>query len=332
MWCSDRVFSYMGKLWWVDLSQGLLSCDPLSTEPQLSFVPFPNLRPTRHLGQHRIRRDPSSQRCVDLSDGKLRYVVLTTRCRVPRIRFWTLADVEAAGKWTQDYELSCGDIWKDHSFNQIGLPYQVPVFALIHPTDPQMVYFFQRGLLFSFDLRRKTVIECFSNDIGLDEPSSSSSFILPWKLPSSFKVSPVSLFREQSYSPFDRLATSFGEACDNAIVDMEFHRFISMALADLNKGVTEETKKFRESESLYLCYFDDEADDTVEYAHLNFTAESASRNVTVFAELTRKVDGQSSWTLSLCKILTKSFHDDAALFIGPTVHELNIAKHLRWGQ
>lgn len=57
-----------------------------------------------------------------------------------------------------------------------------------------------------------------------------------------------------------------------------------------------------------MCYFDDEADDTVEYAHLNFRAQSESRNVTVFAELTRKVDVHSSWTLSLCKILTKSSH------------------------
>ncbi|KAK3128873.1 hypothetical protein QOZ80_6BG0467550 [Eleusine coracana subsp. coracana] len=274
-WRTDRAFSYTGKLLWADLTQGLLVCDPSSTDAHLRFLPFPNLK--RMPGQQRqlAKRDPSChQRCVDLSDGKLRYLELTTMpYHVPRIRYWTLNDLDA-GKLTQDHEFSCRDIWDDSSFHKTGFPNHVPVFAVIHPTDPQVLYFFLRGTLFSFDLRAKTVMECFSNHIGLDEPepSSSSNFVLAWKIPPSLKVSIGSLYRKQSHSPFDRVAASFSDACDNALLDMEIEQFTKIALDELNKDITEKMKKFTESESLYLCYFDDEVDTAVEYAHLNFSA------------------------------------------------------------
>ncbi|GJN00142.1 hypothetical protein PR202_ga17306 [Eleusine coracana subsp. coracana] len=166
-WRTDRAFSYTSKLVWADLTQGLLVCDPSSTDPHLHFLPFPNLKMMPGQQRQLAKRDPSHQRCIDLSDGKLRYLELTTMpYHVPRIRYWTLNDLDA-GKWT-------------------GI-------TIIHPTDPQVLYFFLRGTLFSFDLRAKTVMECFSSDIGLDEPepSSSSNFVLAWKIPPSLKVSTV---------------------------------------------------------------------------------------------------------------------------------------------
>uniref|UniRef100_A0A0A8Z1P6 DUF1618 domain-containing protein n=1 Tax=Arundo donax TaxID=35708 RepID=A0A0A8Z1P6_ARUDO len=306
-WCTDRVLFYMGKLWWADLSQGLLASDPLSAKPDLDFVPFPNVRPTMMSGR-RVPRDPSSQRCVGLSGGKVRYVVITTRALVPKIKLWTLANPETS-EWTLDYELSLKDIWDDPSYDETGLPNYVPVFALFHPNNPQVVYFFQREHLFGFNLRIKTVTECQPNDIGIDDASYNS--VLAWEVPPSLVISSGPLSGEESQSPsaFDRIAASFSDACDRAIVDMEFRQFTRIALADLNKDITEEKRIFSVSECLSLCYFDDEANTKkIEYAHLNFCAQSGSKKFIVFAELAKDVDGCNSWTLTSCEVLTKNFH------------------------
>jgi hypothetical protein len=45
-WRTDRVLCLDGKIWWINLSQGILSCDPRSPAGSiLRSVPFPNLRP-----------------------------------------------------------------------------------------------------------------------------------------------------------------------------------------------------------------------------------------------------------------------------------------------
>jgi hypothetical protein len=167
----------MGMLWWVDLSQGLLACDPFAAEPDLRFVPFPNVRMRVRLllpGQ-RPRRD----RCVGLSDGKLRYVVLTTRASVPKIKLWALADPKA-GKWTLDYELSCKNIWDDRNYNRIGLLNRVPTLALVHPIDPQVVFLFERWHLYGFNMRAKTLTDCAN--LGIDKKEASPTFALAWQL------------------------------------------------------------------------------------------------------------------------------------------------------
>jgi hypothetical protein len=69
-WSSATVFSHDGKLWWVDLRHGILSCDPFADDdPQaVLFVPFPD-------GAAALLRrggDISKHRCVNLSDGKQR--------------------------------------------------------------------------------------------------------------------------------------------------------------------------------------------------------------------------------------------------------------------
>ena len=191
-WCTDHVLSCDGRIWLIDLSQGLFSCDPrlpADISQGLHFVPFPNLRQrTSTLFGPRIRRDPSTQRSIHLSDGKLRYVVITTRARVPKIKLWTLADPESHGKWTLDYEVSFEDLWADRNYERTGLPNTVPVFALVHPDDPCVVYFAQEERLFSFNLRMKMVTECAANDIGIEE--ASSAILLAWKLPPLLKISP----------------------------------------------------------------------------------------------------------------------------------------------
>ncbi|KAL6627125.1 hypothetical protein ACP70R_030851 [Stipagrostis hirtigluma subsp. patula] len=219
-WCSDRALSYMGKLWWVDLSQGLLACDPSPAQPDLHFVRFPNARPPTTLAAPRVPIDPRSERCVALSAGKLRYTVLTTGGIVPRIKLWTLADPDA-GEWTLDHKLSFRrDIWSSRSYGQTGLLNRVPALGLVHPGKPQVVYIFEREHLYGFDMRVKEFTEGTLAEISRDE--ASSAFLLAWELPPSLQVSGPVPTEDLRSRAFDRLAAAFGDACDAAITAMEF--------------------------------------------------------------------------------------------------------------
>lgn len=87
-----------------------------------------------------------------------------------------------------DHEVSFEDIWTDPNYNSMGLPDAMSIFALVHPNDLHIVYFFQKERLFGFNLQMKTVTDCQPNDIDTDE--ASSGFLLPWVLPKSLEISP----------------------------------------------------------------------------------------------------------------------------------------------
>lgn len=42
-WFGEGVISHDGMLWWVDLSYGILACDPFADEPELRYVPLPGV-------------------------------------------------------------------------------------------------------------------------------------------------------------------------------------------------------------------------------------------------------------------------------------------------
>ncbi|CAL4966188.1 unnamed protein product [Urochloa decumbens] len=305
-WRTDHVLSFHGKIWWVDLSQGLVSCDPrlpADISHSQHFVPFPDLRPSRIVLGPRVRRDPTTQRSVHLSDGKLRYVLITTGASVPKIKMWSLAHPERLySEWTLDYEASFEDIWADNKYAKAGLPDTVPVVALVHPDDPFLVYFAQEERLFGFNLRMKTFTAIVPNDIGVDE--ASSGILLPWKLPPLLKVSPGP---SPSTSAFDRLASSFCEAFDRELMDMEFHQFTRTAIAYLNKDIAKEENRLKVSDLLSICYFDDGVNgQSKQYAHINFNAHTGSKRVLVFAELAKTIEGRDPWTLNSCKKLNKN--------------------------
>ncbi|CAO2199706.1 unnamed protein product [Urochloa humidicola] len=313
-WRTDRVLSLDGKIWWVDLSQGLVSCDPrlpADISQQLHFVPFPNLRPSSNFFGRRVRRDPTTQRSVHISDGKLWYVVITTRARVPKIKLWTLAHPERLyDGWTLDYEASLEDIWADKKYARTGMPDTVPVVALLDPIDPFVVYFAHEERLFGFNLRMKSLTEIAPIGIGVHE--ASSGMLLPWKVPPLLKVSPGP---SPSTSAFDRLASSFCDAFDRELMDMEFHQFTRTAIAYLNNDISKEENKLKVSDLVSICYFDDGVDgQSKEYAHINFNAHNGSKKVLVFAELAKAVEGSDPWALNSCKKLKKNsnggLHDE----------------------
>ncbi|BAD81640.1 hypothetical protein [Oryza sativa Japonica Group] len=151
IWRCFDVGSYAGKLYWVDTAAGLLFCDPFVDEPHMEYVPLPRVElPPEHDEDchgcdYCAERAFVSRRCVRLSDGKFR---------------------EAGTKvWTLEYAVSFADLWASESYKAAGLPEKAPVLALVHPKNPDVVYFFvedqlvgEENLRLSFSRERKTSV------------------------------------------------------------------------------------------------------------------------------------------------------------------------------
>jgi hypothetical protein len=103
---SNGVLSHAGRLWWVDLSWCLLTCDPFADAPVLSLVPLPEGKALKHLEAVLLDK----YRCVGVSGGKLRFVDMygnISTSGAQRISVWTLADPDST-EWTLEYEATLG--------------------------------------------------------------------------------------------------------------------------------------------------------------------------------------------------------------------------------
>jgi hypothetical protein len=97
MLAPNGVVSYHGRVWWVDLSWCLLTCDPFADAPVLTVVPLP---PGKALKCREAWGELDKYRCVRVSAGKLRFVDMYRSSRGPaQISVWTLADPDST-EWT----------------------------------------------------------------------------------------------------------------------------------------------------------------------------------------------------------------------------------------
>ncbi|KAM0821238.1 hypothetical protein ACQ4PT_009458 [Festuca glaucescens] len=181
-WAATCVLSHHGRLWWVDLSWGIITCDPFADELVLGFIPFP---PDRVLKCREAWGVTDQYRCVGVSDGKLRFVdtYMGKRRARPTVSVWTLADPDST-EWTLEHEATFTEIWADQSYKATRLPKNIPTLALVHPKNPDVVYFFLEEHLFGVDVRARKVVECEA--YGLVAPPScciATCFVRAWELP-----------------------------------------------------------------------------------------------------------------------------------------------------
>uniref|UniRef100_A0ACD5VFL3 Uncharacterized protein n=1 Tax=Avena sativa TaxID=4498 RepID=A0ACD5VFL3_AVESA len=175
------VVSYHGRLWWVDLTWCLLSCDPFEDTPVLRVVPLP---PGKALRCREAWGVLDKYRCVRVSGGKLRFVDMYRSSRGPaQISVWTLTDPDST-EWTLEYEATFTEICNDASYKATGLPRKIPVLTLIHPTNPDVVYFFLDEHLFGVDVRARKVLECEAYElVALSSQDVATRFVHAWQPP-----------------------------------------------------------------------------------------------------------------------------------------------------
>ncbi|CAM0879665.1 unnamed protein product [Alopecurus aequalis] len=185
-----HVLSCSGRLWWVDLSWGLLTCDPFADEPVLTAVHLPE---GKALNSGEPRGELDKYRCVGVSAGKLRFID-TFRNRnncggATQISVWTLADhPEESWSWSLEYEATFAEICADPSYKATGLRRKIPAIVMIHPNNPDVVYFVLDRHLVGINVRARKVVECEVYQLPqppIDQLKEhvAGRYLHPWKLP-----------------------------------------------------------------------------------------------------------------------------------------------------
>ncbi|KAJ1259129.1 hypothetical protein BS78_10G130000 [Paspalum vaginatum] len=165
---------------------------PLHVRPALDVETYP----VGHKAE--LPRDIESRRMVRVSQGKLRFVeVARARAQRPAdtlVVVWTLVfGASGVACWKQQCATSLARIWASDSYRATGLPTQVPVLALLHPSNPNVVYFFLQQHLFGVDVSQSMVVDYVRRPCRLVEvvaghkrpPPISWRYVLPWELPCS---------------------------------------------------------------------------------------------------------------------------------------------------
>jgi hypothetical protein len=210
---SQQSHSHLGhqqqRLWWIDVSWGLLTCLPCEDEPQLQFVPLPGYKKLPFC----TKEDRQKYRCCAVSDGALRFAEIATPAKpsvvvrrlkrpvlrhghrmVPWIGIHTCYQMESGPwSWRLEHEVSFDDIWSHRTYKALRLPNRVPQLAFIDPRSSDVVYFFLGDCIFGVDLCSSSVCKCAH--YTLEHPPSnlmSSRFVIPCKLPSSPSSSGIS--------------------------------------------------------------------------------------------------------------------------------------------
>ncbi|GJN08632.1 hypothetical protein PR202_ga26574 [Eleusine coracana subsp. coracana] len=167
-WTITDVITHDGKIWWVDRAHGILACDPFADQPDMAYIPLPRGYAHDQPGHENCNYCTGTMlsslycRCVNLSNGKFRCVEVGPVFvgKAPKITMHTLAD-PATAEWTLDYQVSFDEIWADDSYKATGLPEEPPtMISLIHPKNPDIIYFSVEKNIFGVDMPKRKVVEC----------------------------------------------------------------------------------------------------------------------------------------------------------------------------
>ncbi|KAK3160028.1 hypothetical protein QOZ80_1BG0054330 [Eleusine coracana subsp. coracana] len=146
------TISYGGKLCWVDVAHGMLSCDPFQADPDLTFMPLPDRcnAATRILGRRRISVSEGKFRCVELvklADDET------------AVRGWSMEGADAAS-WTMDFMLPLSMIWPAKLKSMMRRKSRQLQVALVSPAANRLVFLSSRNMVFVVDVVEGRTIQC----------------------------------------------------------------------------------------------------------------------------------------------------------------------------
>jgi hypothetical protein len=118
---------------WVDTRHGLLATDLSVDRPDLCYVALPEPDEDIECGSE----DHRKHRCLNVSQGALRFLEIRNASGDTRIVMWTHNnDPCARSVWRREYDLLLKDLWADKSYGAAGLQNKLPtLISLVNPTN-----------------------------------------------------------------------------------------------------------------------------------------------------------------------------------------------------
>ncbi|XP_047047949.1 uncharacterized protein LOC124652945 [Lolium rigidum] len=154
-----------GRLWWVDLTFGVISVDPFAHRPEVCCIELPSgsVLPARapidgdiSTAQETVRfmRELAKYRRVGVSDGRLRYAELTPGGPLLLCSF--ALDDEASG-WTLEHQVELSQVLADGGY-QLQHNSPAPQIAVLDPLNASAVHLKVGNHVVVVDVRNGKVI------------------------------------------------------------------------------------------------------------------------------------------------------------------------------
>ncbi|XP_074310993.1 F-box protein At1g49990-like isoform X2 [Silene latifolia] len=184
-WRAGWAFEFEGKLFWVDLSVGLITWDVKDNdyfrdveseeEAVCRFIPVPKGR--EKPGNTRGLED---ERWVGVGGGFVQFMEVFRKVHCV-LKVWRLENCEVGGEWSLMYEVSRENVERFFT-SEAGRRSKMPKPCFVHPFEPDVAYFETGDCIFSFNLRTQEVgnIDVFTpHECGLCERTGQRVFQEP---------------------------------------------------------------------------------------------------------------------------------------------------------
>ncbi|CAL4909783.1 unnamed protein product [Urochloa decumbens] len=178
-WIPHGSVSTNDTLWWFDLSWGILSYCASLEDPELIFHHLPRAR-----SRAKVTKGIHKERCITASRDKLRYLDIVTEGSESIVSMWSWSPrVHGGWRWEKNYSMRLRDLWDDDSYRRTGLPRDVPVPAIVCPSDNNLVYFALDGRLFGVIVPAHRVVHQPDGVLDiLGPPTPSAREVVAWGL------------------------------------------------------------------------------------------------------------------------------------------------------
>lgn len=171
-WHGDGVVTHEGKVWWFDLSCGMIALDPTDDVPTLVFEKLP---PGSVLSEGDEDVVVRATRCINISDGRIVYAEIRHGESAVVVAWSRIVGPEGVGEWTLE--------GRTEDASKIFQKLKSPVFSeliLVHPLTRSIVYGYTDGHIVGLNLRSFTIVHleqaaCYG---------SPHNLLMPWTLPS----------------------------------------------------------------------------------------------------------------------------------------------------
>jgi hypothetical protein len=175
-----EVSAFAGRLWWVDLSWGVVSADPFSDRPELRFVELPSasVLPASSTNAERLAaRARNVYRRMGVSQGRLRYVELSEK-KPFLLSSFVLDDDSSC--WTLEHQVALGRLWA-HG----GHPSEedIPRIGALDPLNASSMLITIGTHVLAVEMDRGEVLGCSLVGEGELRPSDLDAGFIPCVLP-----------------------------------------------------------------------------------------------------------------------------------------------------
>uniref|UniRef100_A0A0E0L060 DUF1618 domain-containing protein n=1 Tax=Oryza punctata TaxID=4537 RepID=A0A0E0L060_ORYPU len=184
-----EAVAFAGRLWWADLTWGVVSADPFSDWPELHFIELPRSSvwpvPSTDLVQ-----EQGMHRRLGVSHGRLRYVEMSQKD--PFVLSSFALDDDGSG-WTLEHEVALGRICQVKG----GGPRETPRIAVIDPLNASVIYLIVGKHVLAVDMDMGKVLGCSLADETEGPAYAITSVLKPCVLPpwlSSSKIPAAGTF------------------------------------------------------------------------------------------------------------------------------------------